>query len=106
MARAAATQVADNAGRTYNPLLLYGGVGLGKTHLMQAVGNELLQRNPNAKVLYLHSQRFVQDMVKALQTGTMQDFMKFYRSVDALLIDDIQFFAKKNALPRRVFSCI
>jgi chromosomal replication initiator protein len=75
--------------------LLYGGVGLGKTHLMQAVGNELLQRNPNAKVLYLHSQRFVQDMVKALQTGTMQDFMKFYRSVDALLIDDIQFFAKK-----------
>jgi chromosomal replication initiator protein len=62
---------------------------------MQAVGNELLQRNPNAKVLYLHSQRFVQDMVKALQTGTMQDFMKFYRSVDALLIDDIQFFAKK-----------
>jgi chromosomal replication initiator protein len=62
---------------------------------MQAVGNQLLQRNPNAKVLYLHSQRFVQDMVKALQTGTMQDFMKFYRSVDALLIDDIQFFAKK-----------
>jgi chromosomal replication initiator protein len=95
LARAAATQVADNAGLTYNPLLLYGGVGLGKTHLMQAVGNELLQRNPNAKVLYLHSQRFVQDMVKALQTGTMQDFMKFYRSVDALLIDDIQFFAKK-----------
>ena len=95
LARAAATQVADNAGRTYNPLLLYGGVGLGKTHLMQAVGNELLQRNPNATVLYLHSQRFVQDMVKALQTGTMQDFMKFYRSVDALLIDDIQFFAKK-----------
>jgi chromosomal replication initiator protein len=95
LARAAATQVADNAGRTYNPLLLYGGVGLGKTHLMQAVGNELLSRNPSAKVLYLHSQRFVQDMVKALQTGTMQDFMNFYRSVDALLIDDIQFFAKK-----------
>lgn len=95
LARAAATQVAGNAGRTYNPLLLYGGVGLGKTHLMQAVGNELLRQNPNAKVLYLHSQRFVQDMVKALQTGTMQDFMKFYRSVDALLIDDIQFFAKK-----------
>ena len=95
LARAAATQVADNAGRTYNPLLLYGGVGLGKTHLMQAVGNELRRQNPDAKVLYLHSQRFVQDMVKALQTGTMQDFMKFYRSVDALLIDDIQFFAKK-----------
>lgn len=95
LARAAATQVADNAGKTYNPLLLYGGVGLGKTHLMQAVGNELLKQKPNAKVLYLHSQRFVQDMVKALQKGTMQDFMKFYRSVDALLIDDIQFFAKK-----------
>ena len=95
LARAAATQVADNAGRTYNPLLLYGGVGLGKTHLMQAGGNELRRQNPDAKVLYLHSQRFVQDMVKALQTGTMQDFMKFYRSVDALLIDDIQFFAKK-----------
>ena len=95
LARAAARQVADNAGRTYNPLLLYGGVGLGKTHLMQAVGNELRRQNPDAKVLYLHSQRFVQDMVKALQTGTMQDFMKFYRSVDALLIDDIQFFAKK-----------
>ena len=95
LARAAATQVAGNAGRTYNPLLLYGGVGLGKTHLMQAVGNELRRQNPDAKVLYLHSQRFVQDMVKALQTGTMQDFMKFYRSVDALLIDDIQFFAKK-----------
>ncbi|NCF33360.1 MAG: chromosomal replication initiator protein DnaA [Proteobacteria bacterium] len=95
LARAAATQVAGNAGRTYNPLLLYGGVGLGKTHLMQAVGNEILRQNPNAQVLYLHSQRFVQDMVRALQTGTMQDFMKFYRSVDVLLIDDIQFFAKK-----------
>ena len=93
LARVAATQVADNAGRTYNPLLLYGGVGLGKTHLMQAVGNELRRQNPDAKVLYLHSQRFVQDMV-ALQTGTMQDFMKFYRSADALLIDDIQFLQK------------
>jgi chromosomal replication initiator protein len=74
---------------------MYGGVGLGKTHLMQAVGNEILRRKPDARVMYLHSQRFVQDMVKALQTGTMQDFMQFYRSVDALLIDDIQFFAKK-----------
>jgi chromosomal replication initiator protein len=76
-------------------LLLYGGVGLGKTHLMQAVGNCVLDRNPDAKVVYLHSQRFVQDMVKALQQGTMQDFMQYYRSVDTLLIDDIQFFAKK-----------
>jgi chromosomal replication initiator protein len=95
LAKAAALQVAGNAGNSYNPLLLYGGVGLGKTHLMQAVGNEILQRNPNADVVYLHSQRFVQDMVKALQQGTMQDFMQYYRSVDALLIDDIQFFAKK-----------
>ena len=95
LARAAATQVADNAGRSYNPLLLYGGVGLGKTHLMHAVGNALLQKNPNANILYLHSQRFVQNMVKALQSGTMDQFMKLYRTVDALLIDDIQFFAKK-----------
>ena len=95
LAKAAASQVADNAGQSYNPLLMYGGVGLGKTHLMQAVGNEILYRKPNARVMYLHSQRFVQDMVKALQTGTMQQFMQFYRSVDALLIDDIQFFAKK-----------
>ena len=95
LAKAAASQVADNAGKSYNPLLMYGGVGLGKTHLMQAVGNEILRRKPDARVMYLHSQRFVQDMVKALQTGTMQDFMQFYRSEDALLIDDIQFFAKK-----------
>jgi chromosomal replication initiator protein len=95
LARAAATQVADNAGRSYNPLLLYGGVGLGKTHLMHAVGNALLHKNPNANILYLHSQRFVQNMVKALQSGTMDQFMKLYRNVDALLIDDIQFFAKK-----------
>jgi len=94
-AKAAAVQVAANAGRSYNPLLLYGGVGLGKTHLMQAVGNMLLQRNPQARVQYLHSQRFVQDMVRALQQGTMQRFMNHYRSLDALLIDDIQFFAKK-----------
>jgi len=95
LAKAAAFQVAANAGRSYNPLLLYGGVGLGKTHLMQAVGNYVRENNPKAKVVYLHSQRFVQDMVKALQQGTMQDFMQYYRSVDTLLIDDIQFFAKK-----------
>ena len=95
LAKAAALQVAENAGSSYNPLLLYGGVGLGKTHLMQAVGNYVRAKNPTAKVVYLHSQRFVQDMVKALQQGTMQDFIGFYRSVDALLIDDIQFFAKK-----------
>jgi len=95
LAKAAALQVASNSGVAYNPLLLYGGVGLGKTHLMQAVGNEILRSQPEAKVVYLHSQRFVQDMVKALQQGTMQNFMQYYRSVDALLIDDIQFFAKK-----------
>ena len=95
LAKAAAMQVASNAGKSYNPLLLYGGVGLGKTHLMQAVGNEILAQNPDAHVVYLHSQRFVQDMVKALQQGTMQEFMQYYRNVDALLIDDIQFFAKK-----------
>jgi len=95
MAKAAAQQVAENAGQSYNPLLLYGGVGLGKTHLMQAVGNQIQRNSPGKTVVYLHSQRFVQDMVTALQQGTMQDFMNYYRSVDALLIDDIQFFAKK-----------
>jgi chromosomal replication initiator protein len=95
MAKAAAMQVAANAGKSYNPLLLYGGVGLGKTHLMQAVGNFIKRSNPDAKVVYLHSQRFVQDMVKALQQGTMDDFMQYYRTVDTLLIDDIQFFAHK-----------
>ncbi len=95
LAKAAAVQVAENAGRSYNPLLLYGGVGLGKTHLMQAVGNLIQERDKSARVVYLHSQRFVQDMVKALQQGTMQDFMNYYRSVSALLIDDIQFFANK-----------
>jgi chromosomal replication initiator protein len=95
LAKAAALQVAENSGNSYNPLLLYGGVGLGKTHLMQAVGNEILKKQPDARVVYIHSQRFVQDMVKALQQGTMHDFTQYYRSVDALLIDDIQFFAKK-----------
>jgi len=95
LAKAAANQVAENAGKSYNPLLLYGGVGLGKTHLMQAVGNLILARDRSARVVYLHSQRFVQDMVRALQQGTMQEFMNYYRSVSALLIDDIQFFANK-----------
>ena len=95
LAKAAAAQVAENAGQSYNPLLIYGGVGLGKTHLMQAVGNEIAAHNPDARVVYLHSQRFVQDMVKALRKGTMQEFMNYYRSVSALLIDDIQFFANK-----------
>lgn len=95
LARAAASQVAANAGVAYNPLLLYGGVGLGKTHLMNAIGNEILKKQPNARVVYLHSQRFVQDMVRALQTNTMQGFVDYYKAIDALLIDDIQFFANK-----------
>jgi len=95
IARAASVQVSQNTGLSYNPLLLYGGVGLGKTHLMQAVGNAILDKDPESNVVYLHSQRFVQDMVKALQQGTMEEFMRYYRSVDALLIDDIQFFANK-----------
>ncbi len=95
LAIAGARQVAENAGSSYNPLLIYGGVGLGKTHLMQAVGNEIVSRNPGSKVIYLHSQKFVQDMIKALQQAKMQDFMQYYRSADALLIDDVQFFARK-----------
>jgi len=96
LALAAASQVAENPGGSYNPLFIYGGVGLGKTHLMHAVGNELLARNPSAKIVYLHSERFVADMVKALQLNAINDFKRFYRSVDALLIDDIQFFAGKD----------
>ena len=92
LARAAASQVADNPGTAYNPLFLYGGTGLGKTHLLHAVGNAIKDRNPDAKVVYMHSERFVQDMVKALQTNAIEEFKRYYRSVDALLIDDIQFF--------------
>ena len=100
---AAATQVAENPGGSYNPLFIYGGVGLGKTHLMHAVGNALLQRKPNAKVVYLHSERFVADMVKALQLNAINDFKRYYRSVDALLIDDIQFFAGKERSQEEFF---
>lgn len=103
LARAAAWQVADNPKHGYNPLFLYGGVGLGKTHLMHAVGNHLLEKNPNAKVVYLHSERFVADMVKALQLNAINEFKRFYRSVDALLIDDIQFFAKKERSQEEFF---
>ncbi|MHC6223172.1 chromosomal replication initiator protein DnaA [Pseudomonas sp. X10] len=103
LARAAAWQVADNPKHGYNPLFLYGGVGLGKTHLMHAVGNHLLKKNPNAKVVYLHSERFVADMVKALQLNAINEFKRFYRSVDALLIDDIQFFARKERSQEEFF---
>lgn len=100
---AAARQVAENPGGAYNPLFIYGGVGLGKTHLMHAVGNALVQKNPNAKVVYLHSERFVADMVKALQLNAINDFKRYYRSVDALLIDDIQFFAGKERSQEEFF---
>ena len=103
LARAASTQVAENPGEAYNPLFIYGGVGLGKTHLMHAVGNLVLQKRPKARVLYLHSERFVGDMVKALQTNTINDFKRYYRSVDALLIDDIQFFAGKDRSQEEFF---
>lgn len=103
LARAAALQVAQNPGQAYNPLFLYGGVGLGKTHLMHAMGNHILQQNPNAKVLYLHSERFVADMIKALQRNAMNDFKRYYRSANALLIDDIQFFAGKDRSQEEFF---
>ncbi len=103
LARAAASQVADNPGSAYNPLFLYGGTGLGKTHLLHAVGNGILAKKPDAKVIYMHSERFVQDMVKALQNNAIEEFKRYYRSVDALLIDDIQFFAKKDRSQEEFF---
>lgn len=103
LALAASRQVAENPGSSYNPLFIYGGVGLGKTHLMHAVGNALRQQKPNAKIIYLHSERFVADMVKALQLNAINDFKRFYRSVDALLIDDIQFFAGKERSQEEFF---
>jgi chromosomal replication initiator protein len=103
LARAASIQVAENPGTAYNPLFIYGGVGLGKTHLMHAVGNLMLKKNPSAQVVYLHSERFVADMVKALQHNAINEFKRFYRSVDALLIDDIQFFAGKERSQEEFF---
>jgi chromosomal replication initiator protein len=103
LARAAATQVSQNPGVTYNPLFLYGGTGLGKTHLIHAIGNGIVEKNPNAKIVYMHSERFVQDMVKALQNNAIEDFKRFYRSVDALLIDDIQLFANKDRSQEEFF---
>lgn len=103
LAKAASLQVAENPGLAYNPLFLYGGVGLGKTHLLHAIGNLIMRNNPNAKVLYLHSERFVADMVRALQTNAMNDFKRYYRTVDALMIDDIQFFAGKDRSQEEFF---
>lgn len=103
LARAASLQIAENPGKAYNPLFLYGGVGLGKTHLMHAIGHEIERSKPGAKVVYLHSERFVADMVKALQHNTIDEFKRYYRSVDALLIDDIQFFAGKERSQEEFF---
>ncbi|HUL12683.1 MAG TPA: chromosomal replication initiator protein DnaA [Methylococcaceae bacterium] len=103
LAKAASVQVAQNVGRAYNPLFIYGGVGLGKTHLMHAIGNEILKTNPGANLVYLHSERFVSDMVKALQHNAINAFKEYYRTVDALMIDDIQFFAGKERSQEEFF---
>jgi len=103
LARAAAMQVSNNPAQNYNPFFIYGGVGLGKTHLMNAIGNNILLNNPDAKILYLHSERFVADMVRALQHNKIDAFKEFYRSADALLIDDIQFFAGKERSQEEFF---
>lgn len=103
IARAATKQVSENPGTAYNPLFIYGGVGLGKTHLMHAAGNLIKQKRKNAHVAYVHSERFVSDMVKSIETNTMNKFKNYYRSLDALLIDDIQFFADKDKSQEEFF---
>ncbi|MGH8413700.1 MAG: chromosomal replication initiator protein DnaA [Gammaproteobacteria bacterium] len=100
---AAARQIAENPGRAYNPLFIYGGVGLGKTHLMHSVGQLIQERNPRARVAYVHSERFVNDMVRALQHNTINEFKRQYRTLDALLIDDIQFFVGKERSQEEFF---
>ena len=103
IALAASKQIGDGLKNSYNPLFIYGGVGLGKTHLMHAVGNEILKQDPNKKIAYVHSEKFVSDMVKSLQLGAINEFKQHYRSLDALLIDDIQFFAKKEQSQEELF---
>ena len=103
IALAASRQIGDGLKNSYNPLFIYGGVGLGKTHLMHAVGNEILRKDPAKKVAYVHSEKFVSDMVKSLQLGAINEFKQYYRSLDALLIDDIQFFAKKEQSQEELF---
>jgi len=103
LARAASIQISSNPGSEYNPLYIYGGVGLGKTHLMHAIGNQIRENNPAANILYVNCERFVSDMVKALQHSRMDDFKNSYRSLDALLIDDIQFLADKNRSQEEFF---
>ncbi len=103
LAKAAAIQVSENPGTAYNPLFIYGGVGLGKTHLMHSIGNSIIKANKNAKVNFLSSERFVSGMVQSLQKNTINDFKNHYRSLDLLLIDDIQFFAKKERSQEEFF---
>ena len=103
IALAASRQIGEGLKNSYNPLFIYGGVGLGKTHLMHAVGNEILQKDTSKKVAYVHSEKFVSDMVKSLQLGAINEFKQYYRSLDALLIDDIQFFAKKEQSQEELF---
>jgi len=103
LARAAAMQVAQNPGQAYNPLFIYGGVGLGKTHLMQSIGNLMVEQRPKAQVAYVHSEKFVGDMVSALRHNTINEFKRAYRSLDALMIDDIQFFARKERSQEEFF---
>jgi chromosomal replication initiator protein len=103
LARAAAIQVAENPGAAYNPLFIYGGVGLGKTHLLQAIGNELKKHKPDAKIRYLHAERYVSDVVKAYENKAFDEFKRQYHSLDLLLIDDIQFFAKKTRTQEEFF---
>ena len=103
LAKATSIQVAENLGKAYNPLFIYGGVGLGKTHLMHAIGNMILDKNKSANVCFLNSEKFVSDMVKALQHNKIDDFKRYYRTVDALMIDDIQFFAGKERTQEEFF---
>ena len=104
MARAAALHVASSPGQLYNPLFIYGGVGLGKTHLVHAVGNQLLADKLDAKVLYIHAEQFVSDVVKSYQRKTFDEFKAFYHSLDLLLIDDVQFFANKDRTQEEFFN--
>ena len=103
LARAAALQVADNPGAGYNPLFVYGGVGLGKTHLVQAIGNHMLQLDPKARIRYIHADRYVSDVVRAVRTNSYDDFKRRYDTLDLLLIDDIQFFAGKEGTQQQFF---
>lgn len=104
MAKSIAESVVENLGKNHcNPFSLYGGTGLGKTHLLHAIGNQILKNDPQARIVYIHSERFVQDMVKALKSNTIEKFKNFYRSLDVLMIDDIQFFANKEASQEEFF---